>query len=117
MPVGSALELLYFGFELLRGSGCVVLLWISRENAFGFSGRSHEAFGEVRCFSLLGRLGTRRGSTGWRSERMSEVVLESSGAGHESGGMIFNASHLVFYLLELCQDSGKDLVVGLRAGG
>ena len=37
MPVSSALELLYFRFEFLRGSGCVLLLWSLWENAFGFS--------------------------------------------------------------------------------
>ena len=48
---------------------------------------------------------------------MSEVVLESIDAGHESVGMILNASHLLFDLLELFQDGGKHLMVGLRAGG
>ena len=48
---------------------------------------------------------------------MSDVALESSDAGHESGGMILNASHLLFDLLELFQDGGKHLMVGLRAGG
>ena len=48
---------------------------------------------------------------------MSDVVLESVDAGHESVGMCLNASHLLFDLLELCQDGGKHLMVGLRAGG
>ena len=45
------------------------------------------------------------------------MVLESIDAGHESGGMILNVSHLLFDLLELCQDGGKHLMVGRRAGG
>ena len=48
---------------------------------------------------------------------MSDVVLDSIDAGHESVGMILNASHLVFDLLELFQDGGKHLMVGLMAGG
>ena len=48
---------------------------------------------------------------------MSDAVLEGIDAGHESVGMILNASHLLFYLLELCQDGGKHLMVGRRAGG
>ena len=48
---------------------------------------------------------------------MSDVALESVDAGHESVGMFLNASHLVLDLLELFQDGGKHLMVGLRAGG
>ena len=48
---------------------------------------------------------------------MSGVALEGNDAGHEGSGMIFNASHLVLYLLQLVQGGGKHLVIKLGARG